>query len=169
MSYNDTYSSTVFPKTHGALVTMDHNQSAATLGTAWTATYKLTNTAATSASVLITTPATGTYTLNVDVETTASASWTLSEAPNATATGSSAITGICNNRTINTADPLTLVGNGTYTSSGTVLENHQSSTIIGGKGNILNVWTLAVSSTYLIRTVEASGNTTIIGVFYHEH
>ena len=167
MGLIDTHPDTYLPRTHGALECIDHSLAAAVNGSLWTATYQVTNSAATAASVLVTTPATGDYTLNIDVETSAATQWFFSETPSATTTGGSTVTGICNNRTDDNTDPLTLTSLPTYATAGTVLEQHQSATIVGGKGEVKNVWTLAQSTTYIVRAAPPSGATTIINLFYH--
>ena len=112
-------------------------------------------------SILATNPATGVHHLMVECEAKKSGTFTLSEAPNATATGSSALTAVPLNRRASTTNTLTVVGNGKYTSSGTVLETH----IIGGDaGPAIKTreWVLKASTKYLARFV--ANTTTVLTV-----
>ena len=167
MGLADVFPGTYLPRTHGALEVIEHPRAMAHEGKQWTATFKHVNTAATATAVLITTPATGDYILNIDVETSVATQWFFSEAPSATTTGWSTVTGLCNNRTDDNTDPFTLTSTPTYATAGTVLEQHQSASIVGGKGEVDNVWVLAQSTTYIVRAASPSGATTIINLFYN--
>jgi hypothetical protein len=110
-------------------------------------------------SILATNPATGVHHLVVECEANKAGTFTLSEAPNATATGSSAITAVPLNRRASTTNTLTVVGNGTYTSSGTILETH----VIGGDAGpviVTREWVLKASTKYLAR-FDPAGTTTL--------
>ena len=165
MGLLDTYPDRYLPRTDGALECISHHDAQSYSGAAWTSTFKETTSAIATLSCLIGTPATGTYSMHAFVETDAAATWTFSEAPNAS--GGSAITGLCDNRTSDTTDPLTITSEPTYVSSGTVIENHLTSTIIGGAAEMHAAVTMAVSSFYLVRVVTTSGMTAIINLHYN--
>ena len=115
--------------------------------------------ASSTLSILATNPATGVHHLVVECESKKAGTFTLSESPNATATGSSAITAANLNRRSSNTNTLTVVGNGTYTSSGTVLETH----VIGstsGPNIRTQEYILKASTKYLARFV-AAGTTTL--------
>lgn len=179
MGLLDTYPDTYLPRTNsGAFEIQDHLHEVVEDGLFFTAFHRLTDTASTAPTVLITTPATGAYHMYFGVETNKPVSWTFSEAPNATATGSSAITGLNNNRVSVLTDPLTLTVQGTYTSSGTILASHIMGASTGGpqSGVVVvavasaNFRILNVSTKYLLRVVPAgSATTTIIQLYYYVH
>ena len=165
MGLLDSHPDKYLPRVDDALSTISHHSAEDFSGCGWLSTFKETTSAIATLSTLVGSPATGTYTLGIEVETDAAATWTFSEAPNAS--GGSAITGICTNRTSDSTDPLTVTSEPTYVSSGTVLENHLTSTIIGGQAEAHSRWTMAVSSYYLVRVVTTSGMTAIINLHYH--
>ena len=165
MGLLDTYPDRYLPRVDGALDCINHHDAQSHNGAAWTATYKETTSAIATLTTLIGTPATGTYSIKAFVETDAAATWTFSEAPNAS--GGTAITGICDNRTSDTTDPLTITSEPTWVSSGTVIENHLTSTIVGGASDMHAAVTMAVSSFYLVRVVTTSGMTAIINLHYN--
>jgi hypothetical protein len=146
-------------------------------GLHFTANQALTLAAASAMNVLITAPATGQYHFISEVITDAVATITFSKAPNATATGSTAIVSYNNNE--NSANTSTLVHTyqGTYTSSGTVLEtylmaasggNGTNTITIGGNSPSKVEWVIAPSSTHLIRIVAGSATCqTVVKMFYY--
>jgi hypothetical protein len=110
-------------------------------------------------SILATNPSTGMHHLVVECEANKAGTFTLCEAPNATATGSSAITAVPLNRRSANTNTLTVVSNGKYTSSGTILETH----VIGGVDGPFaktHEYILKASTKYLARFV-AAGTTTL--------
>lgn len=131
-------------------------------GLSWHAYFWHTPTALTSATVLITTPSTGTYHLQADVAATGNYNATFSEAPNAS--GGSALTSANLNRSSSTADTLTLTTMATYVSAGTVMQNVRASASFVMP---LRTWILGVSKLYLIRaTPWATAQDVFINLYY---
>ena len=164
MGLIDSHPEKYLPRTDSALDVIDRDHASIVRGRHWTATHTETSVGGTVVSVLIAAPASGTYDLEIAVEIDAASTWAFSEVPEAS--GGTVITGICNNRTSDTADPLTITHTPTYISSGTVLENHLTSTITGGTAELHNPWRLAVSTEYLIYITVASNVTAMINLHY---
>jgi hypothetical protein len=150
----------VHPQSGLGIVTTDFDTRSLNEGLSFIANLSGTQVAASSTlSILATNPATGVNHLTVECESKKAGTFTLSEAPNATATGSSAITAANLNRRSSNTNTLVVVGNGTYTSSGTILETH----VIGstsGPNITTHRYVLKASTKYLARFV-AAGTTTL--------
>lgn len=125
----------------------------------FTATHSVAVGAATAVTVLITTPSTDEYTVRVSVETNDAATWTWSKAPNAS--GGTGITAANRNQGAIATLGATVTHTATYTSSGTVLENHYATVGVQSEGGW---WQLAASTLYLVRGVVASAGTVNINV-----
>lgn len=158
---------TVDPQTEGGLSVTDLEARRIDEGLTFLATHTVTVGTGTAVSVLITTPATGTYHLIAECECKKAGTFKLSEAPNATATAGTALTAQNVFRGNANADTLTLVHSGTWTSSGTVLENHVIGGISGPNARTRK-WILASSQTYLARfTADAATSETVLNLIYH--
>lgn len=158
---------TVHPQSGGGVSITETLDSYANSGLAFIATHTVTVGTGTAVSILITTPASDCYHMIAECECKKAGTFKLSEAPNATATAGTVLTAQNVYRGNTTADTLTLVHSGTYTSSGTVLENH----VIGGTSGPnckTRSWILASSQTYLARfTADASTSETVINLHYY--
>jgi hypothetical protein len=159
---------TVDPRSEDSLPVIDHFRRKVNDGLAFIATYTATVGTGTAVTVLIQVPATGAYHMIVECECKKAGTFVLSEAPNATATSGTAITSLNANRQSTTADTLTLTGDGTYTSSGTVMERH----VIGGISgpNAASVpYVLNVSTKYLARfTADGTTSETVFNLLYYK-
>ena len=176
MGLVDTFPDKYLPRAPGgALETQDHLHRIVHDGAFFSADYEITHGATTAGTVLITAPATGVYHMYFNVETNKAGAWTFSEAPNATATAGSTLTAYNNNRQSTESGGLTLIKQGTYTSSGTVLTSHilgsetggPQTVGIGGASGSMNFRILNVSTAYLLRHVPAETATSILHVYYY--
>ena len=151
---------TVHPLSGGGLATTDLEGRRLNEGLSFMANLSGTPVAALSTlSILATNTATDIHHMVVECEAKKAGTFTLSEAPNATATGASAITAVPLNRRSSNTNNLVVVGNGKYTSSGTILETH----VLGGTdGPAIKTreYILKASTKYLSRFV-AAGTTTL--------
>lgn len=165
----DTFPQTWLPRESisGNRPTIDPPHERVHAGKHFTAYHEVTVGTGTAASILFTTPAAtvGYIHFVCSVESDKAVDWTFSEAPNAS--GGTAITSQNNNRNSSTTDPLTAITHTcTYTSSGTVLENHiagtnQPATKLGGTAEARNEWLLLPETQYLIYAVAAAADTKI--------
>lgn len=146
-------------------------------GLHFTASFPITLAAASAVNVLITAPADGIYHFTASVETDAAATITFSKAPNATASGASAITAYNNNENSANVNTLAHVYGGVYTSSGTVLltsyvgaatGNPGNPFTIGGNAQGRNEDEFAPSSVHLIRVVAGAATCrTVINTYMY--
>ena len=123
-------------------------------------------------SIMITTPATGEYELQIDIEADKNGSWTWSEAPNAT--GGSALISHNHNRADGSDGTLTITSDPTITSTGTILDAGP----IGTSGNAASIqggeleaakWVLNQSTKYLGSfTAGAATTAAVLRVNYDE-
>lgn len=158
---------TVDPRDEDSLKVLDNELSRINQGLTFLATHTVTVGTSTGASILITTPAAGTYHLVAECECKKAGTFKLSEAPDATATGGTVLTAVNMNRRSTAADTLTLVHSGAWTSSGTVLENHVIGGISGPNARTRK-WLLASSQTYLARfTADGTTSETVLNLIYH--
>ena len=157
----------IHPQSKGGVHTVSLLERRIDEGLAFVATHTVTVGTGTVVSVLITTPATGTYHMIVECECKKAGTFVLQESPNATATNGTLITGINLNRQSTEVDTLVLYHSGTYTSAGTVLENH----VIGGISgpNIVACpYILNASTKYIARfTADAATSEATMNLVYH--
>jgi hypothetical protein len=156
---------TVDPQTEGGLNVTDLLARKIDEGLAFSATHTVTVGTGTAVSVLIVTPATGTYHLVAECECKKAGTFTLQEAPNTTV--GTAVTGVNLNRQSTKTDTLSLTHTQTLTSAGTVLENHVIGGISGPTARTRS-YLLNVSTRYIARfTADATTSETVINLFYY--
>lgn len=144
-------------------------------GVHFTATHNVTVGTATAVTVLIQTPASSEdkhIHFVCDVQTNKGATWTLSEAPNAS--GGTTLVALNNDRNSSISNPATLTHTVTYVSSGTILETHISGSAgtpqskTGGAAEVRNEWILKEGTLYLIRVVAEESDTKVsVGILYY--
>lgn len=157
----------VHPQSGGGVSITDRFQRYTNSGLAFVASHTATVGTGTAVSVLITTPASETYHLTAVCECKKAGTFILSEAPNATATAGTALTSINVDRSSTNVNTLTLIKDGTFTSSGTVMERHVIGGISGPNAETEN-WTLASAQTYLARfTADGTTSETVINLIYY--
>jgi len=172
---------TVYPQDSksGAIRTIDSTHGKAHDGLSFVGSHYEIVGAASAVNILITAPATNVHHFTAEIDVDGPGILTWSRAPNATATAGSIIT--CNNKYEDSTNTNTLVhvANGTYTSSGTVLETFviggssgigANINISGGESGSRDEWLLGLSSVHLLRWVAdlASCRTVIRTHFYRE-
>ncbi len=123
-------------------------------------------------SIMITTPATGEYELQIDIEADKNGSWTWSEAPNAT--GGTVLTSFNHNRATGSDGTLTITSDPTIASTGTILDAGP----IGTAGNAASIqggdlesgkWILNQSTKYLASFTSGAATTAaVLRVDYDE-
>ena len=174
MGLIDTHPGTYLPRVDGSFRVIDHSHAEIHEGNHFTFAQTQATTT-TAVSVLITTPAASEFHTVFSIGAGAAASWTFSEAPNATVTGATAMIAYNNNRQSTTTSGAVVVSKPTFTSTGTVLQkgyigaytNPAKSS--GGAGDERNEWILKASTKYLWRVVPSTGSTiAIAGAFYVE-
>ncbi len=139
-------------------------------GLRFVANYSETHGTSTVVSVIITTPATGTYHVRGIIQVNDEATWTFSKDPDAS--GGTAITAYNTNQAVSTLTTLTHTSAPTYVSAGTVMRSgaigsYMALASIGGF-NRGGEWILSPSTIYLIRvTGTASTMTTIVDLDYY--
>ena len=174
MGLIDTHPGTYLPRIDGSFRSIDHAHAELHEGKHFT--FSQTQAVATTVvSVLITTPAASEMHTVFGIGAGAAASWTFSEAPNATVTGATAMVAYNNNRQVTTTSGAVIVSKPTYTSAGTVLQKGYIGAYTnpakgsGDTGDIRNEWILKASTKYLIQvTPVATGTIEISGSFYTE-
>ena len=158
-----------------ALVTIDYAHHEIHGGSFYTTSRYESVGAASTVSLLLTTPSAGSAICHLTGAILADGAgvWTWSEAPNAS--GGTAITPYNNNRTSANAANLTVTYDPTFVSSGTVLAQSHLGTYapsvnVGGQFSNRQEWILEEETIYLIRFTAdgASCRTTIIVEFYEE-
>jgi len=179
MGLADVFPATYLPRSDGANIGIDYAHWRVHAGYSWTATHKVTHGTTTHASVLFTTPAAGEYHMVVEVESDKGGSWVFTEAPpvSTTATGSTEITGLNDNRGSTNTDPLTIVHTPTLgATSGTVIAQHLNgsagshpASVTGGGAIARGERALAASTRYVVDFTAANATTTtIINMYYYK-
>jgi hypothetical protein len=149
----------------GSRKTIDIEHAKIHNGLTWVASHSVSVGTGTAVSVMVTTPASGTYHLTYEVEASNTLTYTFSEAPNAS--GGTTIASANRLRTGGGTDTLTLKHTVTYTSSGTVLERHLNgstgvpSKSTGGSSGSRAEWILAASTSYLVYATAGNAGTTV--------
>ena len=174
MGLIDTHPGTYLPRTDGSFRSIDHAHAEIHAGLHYT--FSQTQAVGTTAvSVLITTPASSEFHTVFSIGAGAAASWTFSEAPNATVTSATAMVAYNNKRSVTTTSGAVIVSKPTFTSVGTVLQKGYIGAYTnpakgsGNVGEIRNEWILKASTKYLIQaTPVAAGTIEISGAFYAE-
>ena len=174
MGLIDTHPGTYLPRVDGSFRVIDHSHAEIHNGVHYTFSQTQATTT-TAVSVLITTPAASEFHTVFSIGAGAAASWTFSEAPNATVTGATAMVAYNNNRQSTTTSGAVVVSKPTFTSTGTVLQKGYIGAYTnpakgnGDVGEIRNEWILKASTKYLIQaTPVATGTIEISGAFYAE-
>jgi hypothetical protein len=163
----------------GGLIAIDAVHHMIHMGLHFTASQNNTLAASSALNVLITAPASPQYHFMAEVDVDAPATITFSKAPNATATGSTAIVAYNNNEDSANTSTLTHVWGGVYTSSGTVLTTYvigsvsgvgANKTTIGGNAGGRAEIDLGVSSVHLLRVLPGAATcvTTVRMYYYRE-
>jgi hypothetical protein len=159
---------TVHPQSEAGVATTEMLARRIAEGLAFRASYTATVGTGTAVSVLIEVPATGAYHMIVECECKKAGTFVLSEDPNATATSGTAVTSFNLNRKSATSGGLTLTGDGTYTSAGTVLERHVIGGISGPNAQSAP-YLLNVSKKYLGRfTADGTTSETVFNLLYYK-
>jgi hypothetical protein len=158
-------SSIFWPMHLGARPNVDIIDLQTSRGLRFVASHNVADGTGTAATVLITTPATGTYHLRGSVQADASATWTFSKAPNAS--GGTVINAYNANDASAEISTLTHTHTATYVSAGTVMtQGNLSSSVplsnIGGFFPRGNEWILDAEQVYLIRVLPTSTTTNVI-------
>lgn len=159
---------TVDPRREDSLSVIDHFLRMVDDGLSFRACHTATVGTGTAVSVLIEVPASGAYHMIVICECKKAGTFVLSEDPNATATSGTSLTAYNINRKSATAGGLTLTGDGTYTSTGTVLERHVIGGISGPNAQSAP-YLLNVSKKYLGRfTADGTTSETVFNLLFYK-
>jgi hypothetical protein len=134
--------------------------------------------AGSAVNVLVTAPATGKYHFIAVVGTDGPGILTFSKAPNATASSGTAITAYNNDESSANDTALVHIGNGTYTSSGTLISTYvvggssgtgDKQVKVGAMGETRVEWELAPSSVHLLRWLaDLSSCRTVIRTYFYK-
>ena len=168
MGLFDTNPDRYLPRSDGSLNVVDHETVAARAGRIFHATHKVTHnaTAASSATILMVTPATPQYHIGMGVESSKSGVWTLEEA--ASATSGTTLTALNMNRSNASTCTITITHTPTLTATaGTIMEQHligasagNPTAAIGGEhGHGPQSWELNASTSYLLRFIADAATT----------
>jgi hypothetical protein len=163
----------------GGLIAIDHVHAMIHKGLHFTASQNNTLAAASALNILITAPASPSYHFTAEVDVDAPATITFSKAPNATATGSTAIVAYNNNENSANTSTLTHVWGGAYTSSGTILTTYVIGSVSGVGANRTEIGgsqagraevELGASSVHLLRVLPGAATcvTTVRMYYYRE-
>ncbi len=140
----------IYPQdVHGDPIAIDHVHAMVHEGKHFSSSYYEKIGAGSAITLLITAPASGEHHFIAEFDTDGPGIMTFSKNPNATATSSTSITLFNNNENNSNTALMTIVANGTYTSSGTILATY----VVGGQGGSRFEWILAPNSVHLLRWV----------------
>ncbi len=169
MGLLDSYPDRYMPTNHESRVGISHSEVSIHNGLSFHATHKITHgaTAPSSATMLITTPASSVaaYHVTMTVEASKSGIWSFEEA--ASATSGTTITPLNMSRSSTTTSGTTITHTAVLTTTaGTILEQHiigasagnPSIAAQGGRGMALE-WELAASTSYLLRFIADAATT----------
>ena len=153
----------IYPQdVHGDPIAIDHVHAMVHEGKHFSSSYYEKIGAGSAITLLITAPASGEHHFIAEFDTDGPGIMTFSKNPNATATSSTSITLFNNNENNSNTALMTIVANGTYTSSGTILATYvvggssgvgATKVTVGVQGGSRFEWILAPNSVHLLRWV----------------